>query len=106
MFDDFPTRIADLLEGITTRVRAMTVDRAARGVKWVTLGLVALTAISLALIFLFVGVFRITGELAARVCDCEQGMEIAYGVIGGLILLLALFLWSRRTRRSDAGTLS
>jgi hypothetical protein len=106
MFDDFPTRIADLLEAFTTRVRAMTVDRAARAVKWVALGLVALTAISLAFIFLFVGLFRISGELASKVCDCEQGMEIAYGVVGGLILLLGLFLWSRRTRRSDSGTTS
>ncbi|HUG75256.1 MAG TPA: hypothetical protein VMM81_06225 [Acidimicrobiia bacterium] len=106
MFDDFPTRIADLFESFTTRVRAMTVDRAARGIKWVALGLVALTAVSLALIFLFVGAFRIAGELAAKVCDCDQGIEIAYGVIGGLFLLLALFLWSRRTRRSDSGTSS
>jgi hypothetical protein len=106
MFDDFPKRIADLLEAFTSRVRAMTVDRAARAIKWVTLGLVALTAISLAFLFLFVGTFRITGELAARVCDCDQSMEIAYGVIGGLILLLALFLWSRRTRRSDSETSS
>lgn len=106
MFDDFPKRIADLLEAFTSRVRAMTVDRAARAIKWVALGMVALTAVSLAFIFLLIGSFRITGELTAKVCGCDQYMEISYAVIGGLILLLGLFLWSRRIRRRDSETTS
>lgn len=101
MLEDFPQRVADILEAITRRIRALTVDPASRAIKWVTLGLVALAVVTVAFVFFLIGTFRISGELAAKACGCDYGMEISYGVIGGLILLLAMFMWSRRTRRSD-----
>jgi hypothetical protein len=98
MLDDFPTRIADLLESVATRIRSMTVDRVARVITFITLGMVALTLVTLASIFFLVGLLRITGELVHKACDCRWAMELSYAGIGGLFLLLAALLWSRRTR--------
>jgi hypothetical protein len=104
MLDDFPKRIADLLESFASTVRSLTVDRVARVITFVTLGLVALTLVGLASIFFLVGLFRITGELVYKACDCSMATEIAYGIIGGLFLVLAAFLWSRRVRSTEPGT--
>jgi len=96
--EDFPTRVADFLESLATRVRELTVDRLARVIKFVTLGLVAVTLVTISFIFLLVGLFRILEELIFKACDCSQAMEISYGIIGGLFVLVGVFLWSRRTR--------
>jgi len=96
--EDFPTRIADFLESVATRIRALTVDRLASVIKYVTLGLVAATLVAIAFIFLLVGIFRIVEELVFKACDCTQAMEISYGAIGGLFLIAGALLWSRRAR--------
>jgi len=96
--EDFPTRIADFLESIATRIRALTVDRLASVIKYVALGLVAATLVAIAFIFLLVGIFRIVEELVFKACDCTQAMEISYGAVGGLFLIVGALLWSRRTR--------
>jgi len=90
--DDFPARIADLLETVATRVRSMTVDRVAGAAKWTAVALV-LTGLGLVLtVLLIVGVFRLLGELI--------GVEVSYAVVGGLFIVLGMFLWSRRRPRS------
>jgi len=96
--EDFPTRIADFLESLTTRVRALTVDRVARAITFATLGLVAITLVMAAFVFVLVGLFRILEELIFKACDCYQAMEISYGAVGGLFLLIGVLLWLRRTR--------
>lgn len=96
--EDFPTRVADFLESLTTRIREMTVDRVARVIKLVTLGLLALTLVAIAFIFLAVGLFRILEELVFKVCDCSQAIEISYGAVAGLFVLVGVLFWSRRTR--------
>ena len=96
--EDFPTRIADFLESLTTRVRALTVDRVARAITFATLGLVAITLVMAAFVFVLVGLFRILEELIFKACDCSQAMEISYGGVGGLFLLIGVLLWLRRTR--------
>ena len=94
--DDFPTRIADLLESVTTRIRSMTVDPVARIITWVTLGLVALVLVGASLTFLLVGIFRIVGELVRKACDCTSYMEITYAVVGGVFLLVGALIWRKR----------
>ena len=89
--EDFPTQIPDYLEKATGRVRSMTVDPLARIIKMVTLGLVAMTLVFVAVIFFFLGGFRILGELVGD-------MELAYAIVGGLFLLLGGFFWFMRTR--------
>ena len=86
--DDFPVKIANLLESIATRVRSMTVDRVARLAKWIAGGLVLAVIVSLASFFLLVGLFRLIGELV--------GVELAYGIVGGLFVALGISLWRKR----------
>lgn len=99
--EDFPTRIADLLESIATRIRSLTVDKVARVITYVTLGLVALTLVALAFIFLMVGLFRVVEELVFKACDCDTAMEISYAAVGGLFLLFGALLWSRRVKKGS-----
>lgn len=72
----------------------MTVDRMARFIKIATLGLVAAMLVFLAIIFLFIGGFRIVGELVGD-------MELAYAIVGGVFLLLGALLWFARTSRRE-----
>ena len=88
-----------MLESITARFRALTVDRAARVITIITLGLVAITMVSLAFIFLLVGIFRIAERLIEMAGGGSYSMEIAYAAVGGLFLLLGALLWAKRTRK-------
>jgi hypothetical protein len=100
--EDFSKRIPDMLESATDRVRSLTVDRAARFLKYLTLGLVITVLVLLAVIFLLVGLARITDGLIGKACsDCSWSMEVAYAAIGGLFLLFGALLWSARTTRND-----
>jgi uncharacterized protein (TIGR03382 family) len=45
-----------------------------------------------------VGLFRILEELIFKACDCTQAMEISYGGVAGLFVLVGALLWWRRTR--------
>lgn len=99
--EDFPTRIADFLESIATRIRSLTVDPLAKAIKFVTLGCLGTVLVFVAGIFLLVGLFRIVEELVFKACDCTQAMEISYAIVGGLFLLFGALLWSRRNRTTD-----
>lgn len=96
---DFPFKVAELLEAVATRIRAMTVDRVAKVIKFITLGMVALTLVGLAFIFFLVGIFRIADELLRKICDCGYSMELAYAIVGGLFLLFGALLWRKRISR-------
>jgi len=98
--EDFAKRIPSLLESVTKRIRAITVDPLARAIKYVSLGLVAAALIVIAVIFLLVGLFRIVEELIDRLFHSDYSMEIAYSVLGGVFLLLGALLWSKRTRKT------
>jgi len=98
--EDYSKRIPDMLESATDKVRSLTVDRAAKILKWATLGLVIATLVLLALIFLFVGLGRIIDGLIAKACsDCSWSMEVAYLALGGLFLLFGVLLWFARTTK-------
>lgn len=98
--EDFAKRIPDMLEAATDKVRSLTVDRASRVLKWVSLGLVIAALVSLAVFFLLIGLGRITEGLIAHACgDCSWAMEVAYAALGGLFLLIGALLWAARNRR-------
>ncbi len=99
--EDFPSRVAGLLELVATRVRAMTVDRIARVITYITLGMVALVLVGLAFIFFLVGIFRVLDELLRKACDCGFSMELAYAIVGGLFLLFGALLWRKRIKRGE-----
>jgi formate hydrogenlyase subunit 3/multisubunit Na+/H+ antiporter MnhD subunit len=86
---DFSKKIPDLLERITGRVRSLTVDKAAKGLTIAAAAIIAMTLVGMAILFLFIGLFRILGELV-------NDMEIAYAIVGGLFLIVGVLLWSRR----------
>ncbi len=91
--DDFPTRIAELLESVAARVRAMTVDRIAKAVRWLAATPLLLALVLVALIFLLIGLYRIVGEIV--------GVKVAYAGTAGLLLAGAAFLWSKRRTKED-----
>ena len=92
--DDFPTKIAEFLESIAQKIRAMTIDKVRGAVKWTALGLVLAVLGFLLFLFLLVGTFRILGELI--------GVKTTYAILGGLFVLLGAFLWSKRLPRTQS----
>lgn len=93
--DDFPVKLADLLESVAGRARALTVDRVAQWTKMAALGFVAVSLGGLAMIFLGIGLFR----LLSTVVD----VTTTYAVLAGLLLVGGLFLWIMRTRPPKEG---
>lgn len=88
--DDFPVKLADLLESVAGRVRALTVDRVAQWSKMAALGFVAASLGALALVFLGIGLFRLVAFAI--------GTNTTYAALAGLLLTAGLFLWVMRTR--------
>ena len=88
--NDFPTRFADLLESIATRVRALTTDRVAKWIRMSSLGIVAATLGMMAVVFLLLTVY---GALAIPL-----GTDGAFGVLGVMVLVGGIVLWSKRSK--------
>ncbi len=96
--EDYPAKIADLLETVATRIRTMTVDRVKGWVTWGAVGLVAAMLATLVLIFLLIGLFRLLAELV--------GVEPAYLILGGIpagrdVVVVAPAPQGRRERRGS-----
>lgn len=88
--DDFPVRLAQFLESTAAKVRALTVDRAATAIRFVTLGIAAAAFALMAVVFLFLTVYR--------ALEIPLGESGAYAVLGGLFLVGGALLWSRRKK--------
>jgi hypothetical protein len=88
--DDFPVKLADLLEGVAGKARALTVDRVAHWTKMAALGMVAASLGFLALLFLLIGLFRLLSSVI--------GVTPSYAVLGGIFLIAGVFLWVKRTK--------
>lgn len=83
-----PVRVADGLEQLATKIRELTVDRAAVAVTWAAVAVILIAAAMTAIIWLLVGIFRALGTL--------MGTETAYAVVGLILILVGAFVWSRR----------
>lgn len=88
--EDFPRRLAELLETVATRIRALTVDRIARGVTIASLAIPAMVLALLAVVFLFM---TIHAALAIPLTDAG-----AHGVMAGLFLIAGALLWRKRAQ--------
>ncbi|NNC93761.1 MAG: hypothetical protein HKN80_14860 [Acidimicrobiia bacterium] len=88
--DDFPIKLADLLESVAGKARALTVDRVAQWTKMAALGLVVATLGLLALLLLIIGLFRLISSLV--------GVTPTYAILGGIFLVAGAFLWVERTK--------
>jgi hypothetical protein len=95
--EDYVQKIPDLLERLTERIRSLAVDKPAKVITMITAGIVAIVMVAVALVFLFVGLFRVLGDLV-------DDMKIAYAIVGGLFLIIGLLLWSRRTSETKEQT--
>jgi hypothetical protein len=82
-------RIADLLEMIATKVREMSVDRAATAITWTAVALILITAGVMAVFWLLVGIFRALGTLMGDI-------ETAYAVVGIILIIAGAIVWIRR----------
>lgn len=83
-----PVRVADGLEQLATKIRELTVDRAAVAVTWAAVAVILIIAAITAIIWLLVGIFRALGTL--------MGTETAYAVVGLILILVGAFVWSKR----------
>jgi hypothetical protein len=92
MADPIPplsARIADLLEMIATKVRELSVDRAAVAITWTAVALLLITAGVMAIFWLLVGIFRALGALMGDI-------ETAYAVVGIILIIAGAVIWVRR----------
>jgi hypothetical protein len=92
MADPIPplsARIADLLEMIATKVRELSVDRAAVAITWTAVSLLLITAGVMAIFWLLVGIFRALGALMGDI-------ETAYAVVGIILIIAGAVIWVRR----------
>lgn len=91
--DDLATRFADFLETTATKIRSLTVDRFARGIRLALAGTVAGTLVVIALVYLVVSVFR-----AVAVPLTVEGAYLAFG---GLFILAGVLVWLKRNPKDD-----
>jgi hypothetical protein len=87
---EYPSKFADLLEGLATKVRAMTVDRVARFIKIAGLGIVAAALGLTAVVFL---VWTIFGALEIPLTTAG-----AFAVFGVILVVGGGILWFKRSR--------
>ncbi len=81
-------RIADFLEMVASRIRELSVDKAATGITWAAIGLILVVTSVMGIFWLLVGIFRALGTLI--------GTETAYAAVGLILILVGAFIWSRR----------
>ena len=92
--NDYPSQIADMLEDAAQKVRSLTVDRVAGWAKWTAAGVCAAILGLVLAIFMTVGLVRLLAGLV--------GMQWAYTIIGGLFVVIGMFLWRLRLPREAA----
>ncbi len=85
---DHADRLADFLETVATKVRALTVDRANKAIVVVSLGLPALILVVVAIVFLFMTIHE---ALAIPLGDAA-----GFGIVAGLFALGGLLAWKKR----------
>lgn len=91
--DDLPRRLAELLETVATRVRALTIDRIARVVTMASLAAPLIVLAILTLVFMFMTIY---GALAIPLTSAG-----AFAVLAGLFGVVGAFAWRKRSQKSE-----
>lgn len=86
---ELAAQFADLVESIASKVRSMTVDRVAKGIRMTGLGILAATLALTSLLFLFWTIF---GALEIPLTTAG-----AFGVVAVVMIGTGVFIWSKRT---------
>ena len=87
--EQFAAQFADLVEAVANRVRSLTVDRIAKGIRLTGLGILAATLGFTALLFLFWAIF---GALEIPLTTAG-----AFGVVAAVLIGTGVVIWSKRT---------
>ena len=86
--EDYAAKFAEFLEQVATRIRSVTVDRVARGIRLTGLGILAFTLGFTAVLFLL---FAIFGALEIPLTTTG-----AFALVGALFVGLGTYLWIKR----------
>jgi len=87
--EEYAARFAELLEQIAVKIRSLTVDRVARGIRLTGLGILTATLGFTALMFLLLALF---GALEIPLTTAG-----ALAVVGALFIGVGSYLWMKRT---------
>ncbi len=87
--EELAAKFADFVESIANKIRELTVDRVARGIRITGLGILAATLAFSSLLFLLLTIF---GALEIPLTTAG-----AYGVLAAIFLGGGLYLWMKRT---------
>ena len=86
--EELAARFAEVLEQIGVKVRSLTVDRVARGIRVTGLGILAATLGFSAVLFLFLAIF---GALEIPLTTAG-----AFAVFGVVLIAAGSYLWIKR----------
>ena len=86
--DEYAARFAELLEQIAAKIRSVTVDRVAEGIRLTGLGILAASLALTALLFLLLAIF---GALEIPLTTAG-----ALAVVGLLLTGVGTYLWINR----------
>jgi hypothetical protein len=87
--EDYAVKFAEFLEQIATKIRSVTVDRVAEGIRLTGLGILAVTLAFTAVLFLLYAIF---GALEIPLTTAG-----ALALIGALLVGGGTYLWIKRT---------
>ena len=87
--EELAARFAEILEQISIKVRSLTVDRVAKGIRMTGLGILAASLGLSALLFLFLAIF---GALEIPLTTAG-----AFAVVGAVFVGAGAYLWLKRT---------
>jgi uncharacterized YccA/Bax inhibitor family protein len=87
--EELAAQFADLVEAIATKVRSLTVDNVAKGIRLTGLGILAATLGFTALLFLFWAIF---GALEIPLTTAG-----AFGLLALVLVVVGATLWNKRS---------
>ncbi len=91
--DDWSARTADTIESVVGTLRDKTVGPLVKITRAIVYGILALIGLLVMVILLSIALIRLLDVYAF-----ENRVWIAYFVVGGIMTLLGLFLWMKRTQ--------
>lgn len=87
--EELAAKFADFVESIATKIRELTIDRVARGIRVTGLGILAATMAFASVLFLLWAIF---GALEIPLTTAG-----AYGVLAAVLIGAGFYLWQKRT---------
>lgn len=93
--EDWPAKAADQIVDLVDQIRDKTTGPAIRAARAIVFGMLATMLGTAALVLLVVGLVRFVNVYV------PGGVWIAHAIVGGLFVLLGVWLWSKRQLSTD-----